>query len=115
MKDFRKTHRESIRRMRNRDKYAQVYQSYARLQLKVIEHVSKYGMDEAIAKSPVMLPPRQVAKELEKMLKDEEVQRYLGEDKLKEYEAQYGTWVEMCKRLEDAGIPCSVVNTGLLL
>ena len=101
--------------MRNRDKCAQVCQSYGRLQLKVIEHVSKYGMDEAIAKSPVMLPPRRVAKELEKMLKDQEVQRHVGEDKLKEYEAQYGTWLEMCERLEDAGIPCSVVNVDLCM
>ena len=70
-------------------------------------------MDELVSKSVLMLTPKQVAVELDNVLNDEDVQKNLGEQKLVECQGQRCTWSEMYERLEDSGIPCSVVNTDL--
>ena len=107
--DFRRTHREGM--WQNRDKYAEVYQSYARLQLRVIDYMKKHGVEEEIKRS--VMTPMGVAKELEEVLNDEEMRKHMREGVLVACQAQYTTWVEMCSRLENSGVPCSVVNTDL--
>eukprot|EP00172_Hildenbrandia_rubra_P003190 Plantae.Rhodophyta-Hildenbrandia_rubra.ctg4800.p1 GENE.Plantae.Rhodophyta-Hildenbrandia_rubra.ctg4800~~Plantae.Rhodophyta-Hildenbrandia_rubra.ctg4800.p1 ORF type:complete len:485 (-),score=57.80 Plantae.Rhodophyta-Hildenbrandia_rubra.ctg4800:1388-2842(-) len=109
MESFAPQYREGCGK--SKDRYAEVYRSFGRLQLKVVEFVNEKGL-ESFPESEI-LTPRVIAVCLDDVLNNSEVQSYMSSEEIAECQALKSTWVDMCARLEDAGVPCSIVHGDL--
>lgn len=60
-----------------------------------------------------MLTPRKIAAQLDEVLRGSLLEGHATSEELAEWNAQVPIWTEMCERLEDAGIPCSIAHRDL--
>lgn len=110
MEDFGPTHDEG--HAASVEEASRVYQFFGRMQLEAIKHIEN---SENLAKVPELklLKPKFIASRLDMLLDDPEIQVLLDNDELHVMRAQLPIWKEICDRLEDSGIPCSLIHGDL--
>lgn len=110
MESFEKTHKEPAEP--DLEAVAACYRYFGKMQLESIEYMRDPENIAGIPKSR-FLSPKFLASQIDVVLSNSELHKYLKSDELLTFRSCMPIWTEMCERLENAGIPCAVAHRDL--